>query len=301
MKLPVWWRLLPVLLALSASLPTVQAQGVTTPTLDRIRENGAIYIAYRESSIPFSYMIGDEVVGYSSDICNGVVGAIREKLGLPALKVVQVPTNSFSRILMLMTGSIDLECGSTTNTKIRQQRIGFSVTTFVSGVKVLVRKDSGIERVSDLAGKVVVTTSGTTTERLVKTVLAARNLAAARAKTASKHPESFSMVVSRQADAFVLDEPILAGLLANSPDAGKLKLLEENFGFEPYGIGMRRDDPEFKKLVDDTIVGMMKSGELEKLYNKWFMSPIPPNNVNLQIPMSEMLRELLRNPSDAGI
>lgn len=301
MKLPVWWRLLPVLLALSASLPTVQAQGVTTPTLDRIREHGAIYIAYRESSIPFSYMVGDEVVGYSTDICERIVGAIREKLGIPALKVVQVPTTSFSRILMLMTGSIDLECGSTTNTKIRQQRIGFSVTTFVSGVKTLVRKESGIERINDLAGKVVVTTSGTTTERLVKTLLAARNLPAARAKTASKHPESFAMVVSRQADAFVLDEPLLAGLLANSPDAGQLKLLEENFGFEPYAIGMRRDDPEFKKLVDDTIIGMMKSGELEKLYNKWFMSPIPPNNINLQMPMSEMLRELLRNPSDAGI
>jgi glutamate/aspartate transport system substrate-binding protein len=301
MKLIAWWRLLPVMLALAAALSAAQAQGITTPTLDRIRENGAIYIAHREASIPFSYMIGDEVVGYSADICERIVGAVREKLGMPTLKVVQVPTTSFSRILMLMTGTVDLECGSTTNTKIRQQRIGFSVATFVSGVKALVRKDSGIERNADLSGKVVVTTSGTTTERLVKTVLAARNLPAVRTRTASKHADSFALVASGQADAFVLDEPILAGLLANSPDAGKLKLLEENFGFEPYGIGMRREDPEFKKLVDDTLIGMMKSGEMEKLYNKWFMSPIPPNNVNLQIPMSEMLRELLRNPSDAGI
>jgi glutamate/aspartate transport system substrate-binding protein len=293
--------MLPILFMLSALLPAAQAQGITTPTLDRIRENGAIYIGHREASVPFSYMIGDEVVGYSADICDRIVDAIREKLGMPTLKVVQVPVTSFSRILMLMTGSVDLECGSTTNTKIRQQRIGFSVTTFVSGVKVLVRRDTGVERIADLAGKVVVTTSGTTTERLVRTVLAARNLPATRAKTASKHPESFSMVVSRQADAFVLDEPILAGLLANSPDAGKLKLLEENFGFEPYGIGMRREDPEFKRLVDDTLIGMMKSGELERLYNKWFMSPIPPNNINLKIPMSEMLRDLLRNPNDVGI
>lgn len=301
MKLRAWWRLFPVLLALWASLPAVKAQGITEPTLDRIREHGAIYVGHREASIPFSYMIGDEVVGYSADICERIVGAIREKLGMPTLKVVQVPVTSFSRILMLMTGSIDLECGSTTNTKIRQQRIGFSVTTFVSGVKTLVRKDSGIERIADLAGKVVMTTSGTTTERLVRTVLAARNLPAARSRTASKHTESFAMVASRQADAFVLDEPILAGLLATSPDAGKLKLLEENFGFEPYGIGMRRDDPEFKKLVDDTLVGMMKSGELEKIYNRWFMSPIPPGNVNLQIPMSEMLKDLMRNPNDVGI
>lgn len=296
-----WWRLIPVLLVLSAWLPAAQAQGVTTVTLDRIREHGAIYVGHREASVPFSYMIGDEVVGYSADICAQIVGAIREKLGISTLKVVQVPTTSFSRILMLMTGTIDLECGSTTNTKLRQQRIAFSVTTFVSGVKVLVRKDTGIERIADLAGKVLVTTSGTTTERLVKTVLAARNLPPARTRTASKHLESFAMVASGQADAFVLDEPILAGLLANSPDAGKLKLLEENFGFEPYGIGLRKDDPEFKKLVDDTLIGMMKSGELERLYTKWFMSPIPPDNVNLQIPMSGMLKDLMRNPSDAGI
>jgi len=301
MKLLARSRLFPVLLALWASLPAAQAQGVTAPTLDRIREHGAIYVGHREASIPFSYMIGDEVVGYSADLCDRIVGAIRDKLGIPTLKVVQVPVTSFSRMLMLMTGTIDLECGSTTNTKIRQQRVAFSVTTFVSSVKTLVRKDVGIDRIADLAGKVVVTTSGTTTERLVKTVLAARNLPATRAKTASKHVESFSMVLSRQADAFVLDEPILAGLLANSPDAGKLKLLEDSFGFEPYGIGMRRDDPEFKKLVDDTLVGMMRSGELEKLYAKWFMSPIPPNNVNLQMPMSDMLRDLLRNPSDSGI
>lgn len=301
MKHLAWWRLLPVLFALSASLPAVQAQGVTEATLDRIREHGAIYVGHREASIPFSYMIGDEVVGYSADICEQIVVAVREKLGIPGLKVVQVPTTSFSRILMLMTGSIDLECGSTSNTRIRQQRMAFSVTSFVSSVKALVRKDTGIERIADLASKVVVTTSGTTNERLVRTVLAARNLPATRAKTASKHVESFSMVLSRQADAFVLDESILAVLLANSPDAGTFQLLEENFGFEPYGIGMRRDDPEFKKLVDDTLIGMMKSGEMERLYNKWFMSPIPPNNINLQMPMSEMLRNLLRNPSDIGI
>ncbi len=298
---PVAWRLLSLLLVLSAALPGAQAQNVTEPTLDRIRANGAIYVGHREASIPFSYMVGDEVVGFSTDLCDRVVDAVRAKLGMPNLKVVPVPVTSFSRILMLMTGSVDLECGSTTNTKIRQQRIAFSVTTFVSGVKALVRKDAGIERIADLSGKVVVTTSGTTTERTVRSVLAARKLPAARLRTTGKHVESFAMVTSRQADAFVLDEPILAGLMANSPDAGNLKLLEENFGFEPYGIGMRREDPEFKKLVDDTLVAMMKSGEFERIYNKWFMSPIPPNNHNLQMPMSEMLREQLRNPNDTGI
>jgi glutamate/aspartate transport system substrate-binding protein len=301
MNVIAWWRQLAVLIALSASLSAVQAQGVSGSTLDRIRENGAIYVGHRESSIPFSYLVGDDVVGYSKDLCDRIVVAIRDKLEMPSLKVVHVPVTSFSRILMLMTGTVDLECGSTTNTRIRQQRIAFSVTTFVSGVKTLVRKDTGIGRIDDLAGKVVVTTSGTTTERLVKTVMSARKLPAPRTRTASKHSDSFSMVLARQADAFVLDDAILAGLLSSSPDAGKLKLLEENFGFEPYGIGMRREDPEFKKLVDDTLVGMMKSGELERLYSKWFMSPIPPDNVNLQLPMSEMLRDVLRNPNDNGI
>jgi glutamate/aspartate transport system substrate-binding protein len=295
------WRLFPVLLALAAWLPVVQAQGVTTPTLDRVRANGAIYVGYRESSIPFSYMVGDEVVGYSTELCDRVVDAVRAKLGMPDLKVVRVPVTGFSRVLMLMTGSVDLECGSTTNTKIRQQRMAFSVTTFVSGVKVMVRRDSGIEGIVDLGGKVVVTSSGIATERAVRSALAVRKLPTARIRTTSKHADAFTMVVSRQADAFALDESILLWLMATSPDGGGLKLLEGNVGLEPYAIGLRMGDPDFKKLVDDALAAMMGSGELGRLYEKWFMSPIPPNKVNLRIPMSDMLKEMLRNPSDAGI
>jgi|APLak6261703504_1056268.scaffolds.fasta_scaffold12241_2 glutamate/aspartate transport system substrate-binding protein len=294
------WRLAIALLAALMSVPAVQAQGYSGPTLEKIREYGAIYVGHREASIPFSYFAGDEVVGYSKDICDRIVNAIKEQLDDPTLKVVLVPVTSSSRLLMLMTGVIDLECGSTTNTKIRQQQVAFGVTTFVSGVKAVTRNDVGIDRIADLNGKVVVTTAGTTTERLVKTVLAARN-ASVRPKTARTHPESLSMVVSRQADAFVLDDAMLAGLLADSPDSGKLKMLEENFGFEPYGIALRKGDPEFKRLVDTTLIRMMKDGEIEKLYTKWFMSPIPPKGVNLQIPMSGMLRDLLSNPSDSGI
>lgn len=294
------WRLVLALLAVLVSVPTVRAQAYNTPTLEKIREYGAIYVGHREASIPFSYLAGDEVVGYSKDLCDRIVDAIKGQLDDPTLKVVLVPVTSSSRLLMLMTGVIDLECGSTTNTKIRQQQVAFGVTTFVSGVKAATRKDVGIERIADLNGMVVVTTAGTTTERIVKTVLAARN-ASARPKSARTHLESLSMVVSRQADAFVLDDAILSGLLADSPDGDKLKLLEENFGFEPYGIALRKGDPEFKKLVDATLIRMMKDGELEKLYTKWFMSPIPPKNVNLQIPMSGILKDLLRNPSDSGI
>lgn len=299
MKSTTWWRLALALLALVASAPAVRAQSMTMSTLEKIREYGAIYIGHREASIPFSYMVGDEVVGYSKDLCDRIVEAVKTELDDPRLKVVMVPLTSANRLLMLMTGVIDLECGSTTNTKIRQQLVRFSPTIFVSGVKALVRKDSGIERIGDMNGKVVVTTAGTTTDRIVKTVFAARNFSA-RDKRARTHLESLSMVVSRQADAFVLDDALLSGFLANSSDADKLKLLEENFGFEPYGIGLRKDDPEFEKLVDATLIGMMKSGEVEKIYTKWFMSPIPPKNINLQIPMSDMLRDLLRNPSEEG-
>ena len=295
-----WGRLLCGLCALLLATPAVLAQGVTRPSLDKIREYGAIYVGHREASIPFSYMVGGEAIGYSMDLCDRIVEAVRIRLGDPALKVVRVPVTSSSRLLMLMTGVIDLECGSTTNTKIRQQSVAFGLTSFVSGVKALTRRDTGIERIIDLNGKVVVTTAGTTTERVVRTVLATRN-ASVRAKTGKDHPDSLSMVLSRQADAFVLDDALLAGLLAVSPDAARLKLLEENFGFEPYGIALRKDDPEFKQLVDDSLRAMMKSGELERIYTKWFLSPIPPNNVNLQIPMSNMLRELLANPNDIGI
>lgn len=299
MNVLAMWRLLPLLLALLVSLPAVQAQGVTTPTLDRIREHGAIYVGHRETAIPFSYMIGDDVVGYSMDLCDRIVDAVRAKTATSTLKVVLVPVTSSSRMLMLLTGAIDLECGATTNTRIRQQMVAFGVTTFVSGVKAIVRTDAGIDRLSDLAGKVVATTVGTTTDRLVNSVMTVRGIAI-RAKSAPTQ-EAFSMVLSRQADAFVMDDAILSGLLANSPDRSKLKLLEENFGFEPYGIGLRKDDPDFKKLIDDTLAGMMKSGEMERIYNKWFMSPIPPKNINLQIPMSGLLKELFRSPNDRGI
>ena len=293
------WRI-PVLLALLQSAPAIQAQGVVPPTLEKIREYGAIYVGYREAAVPFSYLVGDEVTGYTKELCDRIVATVRDTLADPTLKVVRVPVTASSRMLMLMTGVIDLECGITTNTKIRQQSVAFGVTTFVSGVKTVTRKDIGIERIVDLNGKVVVTTAGTTTERVVRTVLAGRN-AIVHSKSARTHLESLAMVLSRQADAFVLDDAVLAGLMASSPQADKLKLLDENFGFEPYGIVLRKDDPEFKKLVDDTLVGMMKNGELETLYNKWFLSPIPPKNITLQIPMSGMLKELLRNPNDTGI
>lgn len=291
-------RLLLVLAAAFFSLPA-RAQAITQTTLDKIREYRAVYIGHREVAVPFAYMVGDEPVGYSIDICERIVESIKEAVSDPALRVVKVPVTASSRFLMLQAGTVDLECGSTTNTRIRQQLVAFGLTTFVSGVKAAVRKDSAITGVADMDAKVVVTTAGTTTERVVRSALAPRKITP-RAKSGRNNSESLAMVAASQADVFVADEALLAGLVASSPHGDKVRILADNFGFEPYAIALRKDDPEFKKLVDSSLRAMMASGELEQIYNKWFMSPIPPKGINLNIPMSGLLKELIRNPNDEG-
>lgn len=289
-----------IVLGLLASTQVVRGQSFDKQTLEKIREYGAIYIGHREASVPFSYFAGNQVTGYSMELCDRIIDAIKIEIGDPGLKVVLVPVSSSSRMLFLRIGIIDLECGATTNTKISQQGVAFGVTTFVSGIKAVTRKDAGIERIADLDGKVVVTVGGTSTGRLVQTVLAKRNKSA-QGKSATSSVEAFDMVLSKRADAFVLDDVLLSVFLAASPDRDKLKLLDENFGLEPYGIVLRKDDPKFKKLVDATLIGMMKSGEMEKLYSKWFVSPIPPGNINLRMPISDWIKHLFHNPDDTGI
>jgi glutamate/aspartate transport system substrate-binding protein len=288
-----------LLFLVTALGPAVHAQSVTQSTLDKIRDYRAIYVGVREASVPFSYMVGDEPMGYSIEICDRITDAIKAALNDPALRVVKVPVTSSSRFLMLQAGTVDLECSSTTNTRIRQQLVSFGLTTFVSGVKAAVRRDSQVRRIADLDGKVVVTTSGTNTERTVRSVLNMRKVSGLF-KAGRSHPDSLGMVVSSQADAFVIDDALLAGLIASSAQSDKLRILEENFGYEPYSIAMRRNDPEFKKIIDQALRGMMQSGELERLYTKWFMSPIPPKGINLNLPMSDLLKELIRNPNDEG-
>jgi glutamate/aspartate transport system substrate-binding protein len=277
--------------------------GRTSETLDKINEYGAIYLAHRESSLPFSYMDNDgKVLGYSWDLCMHLTDAIKVRLNRPDLAIVPVPVTSSSRQLIIESGVTDLECGSTTNTEQRQRYVAFSVSTFVVGVKALVKKDSGIRSIKDMRGKTVVTTAGTTSDTYVKTAAAKQGFTV-NFRVGREHAESIHQVLIGQADAMVLDDVLLQGLLLNTPeaDAYKLVVLEENFGTEPYAIMMRRDDPVFKKLVDDTLVGLMKSGELAQLYAKWFTSPIPPKGGNLNLPMSEALKKLIVNPNDKGV
>lgn len=287
----------------AGSAAYAQATGKPSETLAKISEYGAIYLGHREASLPFSYLDSDgKVLGYSWDLCMRLTEAIKIKLNRPDLAIVPVPVTSSSRQLIIESGVIDLECGSTTNTEQRQRYVAFSVSHFVVGIKALVKKDSGIRSIKDMRGKTVVTTAGTTSDTYVKTAAAKQGFTV-NFRVGRDHAESLHQVLIGQADALVLDDILLQGLLLNTPeaDAYKLVVLEDNFGSEPYGIIMRRDDPAFKKLVDDTMIRLMKSGELAQLYAKWFTSPIPPKNSNLNLPMSEALKQLIANPNDKGV
>ena len=279
--------------------PAAFAQMYSTPTLEKIREFKAIYVGYRETGVPFSYVIDGQPAGFSIELCDRIVDAAKRAIGDPTIQVIRVPVSSMLRFMMLQAGVIDLECGSTTNTKIRQQLASFGVTIFVSGVKGAARSDSSISRIKDLDGKAVITLGGTSTENVVRNGLAARKVSAIQS-TVRTYAEALDLVQKGQADVFVTDDALLAGLIASSSAPERFKTLEDNFGFEPYGIGLRKDDPEFKGLVDDTLKGLMASGEFARIYEKWFMSPIPPKGINLKIPMSGLLQELVRNPNDEG-
>jgi glutamate/aspartate transport system substrate-binding protein len=282
---------------------SLNAQEKKSPALEKIRNYGAIYVGYSESAIPFSYADADgKVIGYSVDLCRHIVDAVKARLGLPNLETVLVPTTSGSRQMMIEAGTTDLECASVANTQQRQRFVAFSVTTFAAGVKALVRKDSGIRSIKDMKGKVVVTTSGTTSDTYAR-VVAARQGLSLNYRLGHDHDDSLRQVLSGQADVMVLDDVLLQGLLMNASEAdfSRLVVLEEDFAVEPYGIMFRRNDPEFKKLVDDTLVGLMKSGQFTRLYDRWFASPIPPRGRSLNLPMSNLLKQLIVTPNDKGI
>jgi len=280
-----------------------EAPRASSGTLEKIRANDTIYVGYREAAIPFSYVdAGGQAIGYSWDLCGYLTEAIKSRLARPNLTVVPVPVTVSSRQMMLEAGTIDLECGSTSNTEQRQRYVAFSVTTFVAGVKVVVRKDAGIRALADMKGKVVVSAAGTGSENYVKSAAARQGLALAY-RQGRDHADALRQLLRGEADVLVLDDVVLQGLLMNVPEAERARLvaIDENFGFEPYAIMFRRNDPAFKQLVDETLVGLMRRGELERIYAKWFASPIPPKGSNLQLPMSELLKRLLLTPNDKGV
>lgn len=287
-----------LLMGFSAS--TAQAQDVSG-TLKKIKETGTITIGHRESSIPFSYLDDkQQPIGYAMDLCMKVVDAVKAELKLPALKVTLQPVTSSNRIPLLQNGTIDLECGSTTNSVVRQQQVAFGPSYFVVNVTAAVKKNSGIASIADLNGKTVSTTSGTTSVPLIKGYEKTRNVDV-KEIYGKDHAESFLLLADDRAAAFIMDDILLAGQIANSRSPADYKLLPESLRQEPYGMMLRKDDPQFKALVDKAVGSVMKSGEIEKIYAKWFTSPVPPKGINLNFPMTPAIREAFKNPGDKGV
>lgn len=288
------------LMALAVSSALLAAPAMAD-TLQKIKDTGTITIGHRESSIPFSYLDGNQKpVGYSMDLCNKIVDAVKKELKMPALVTKLTPVTSQTRIPLMTNGTIDLECGSTTNSLERQKQVAFGVTTFVSPVRMVVKADSGIKTLDDLNGKAVATTTGTTSDRYIKQNEKGHNIDVKNVY-GKDHAESFLMVETGRASAFVMDEVLLAGFIANAKNPKDFAIVGPALSTEPYGIMLRKDDPQFKALVDKTLSGLMKSGEINKIYAKWFTSPIPPKNVNLNLPMNAQLQEAIKHPNDKGI
>ena len=288
------------LMALAVSSALLAAPAMAD-TLQKIKDTGTITIGHRESSIPFSYLDGNQKpVGYSMDLCNKIVEEVKKELKMPALVTKLTPVTSQTRIPLMTNGTIDLECGSTTNSLERQKQVAFGVTTFVSPVRMVVKADSGIKTLDDLNGKAVATTTGTTSDRYIKQNEKGHNIDVKNVY-GKDHAESFLMVETGRASAFVMDEVLLAGLIANAKNPKDFAIVGPALSTEPYGIMLRKDDPQFKALVDKTLSGLMKSGEINKIYAKWFTSAIPPKNVNLNLPMNAQLQEAIKHPTDKGI
>ena len=285
------------LLALALSAPAlVMAQ--TPSTLDKVKQAGAITLAYRESSIPFSYLDDKaQPVGFGHEICLKIVDEVKKVTGRADLKVQLQAVTSANRIPLLQNGTIDIECGSTTNNSERGKQVQFATNYFYTGTKFLVKAGSPVKSLDDLKGKTVVSTTGTTNFKILRNLNEEKKLGI-DLLGAKDHAESALMVETGRAVAFGMDDILLYGLRASSLNPTSLAVVGEAIQVEPYAIMLRRDDPSFKKLVDDTLAGLMKSGEFAKLYTKWFQSPIPPKGINLNAPMSQELIDNMKALSD---
>lgn len=285
-----------------ASVVAVQpALAQEAGTLKKITETKTLVIGFRESSVPFSYLDNNQKpIGYSMDICMKAVEAIKAKLKMPDLKVELQPVTSANRIPLLQNGTIDMECGSTTNSVKRQEQVSFANTTFVTNVKIVTMKNSGIKALADLDGQPIATTSGTTSVQLIKQNEKGTNVNF-KEVYGKDHAESFLLLSTGRAKAFVMDDILIAGLIANSPNPGDYVFLPEVLRTEPYGVMLRKDDKAFKAVVDESVNGLIKSGEIRKMYAKWFQSPIPPKNANLNFPISPELEAAFAKPNDKGV
>lgn len=269
-----------------------------TGTLKKIKESGSITLGHRESSIPFSYYDDkQQVIGYSHELMLKAVDAIKQELKQPNLKVKLMPITSANRITLVQNGTVDLECGSTTNNTERQKQVAFSTSIFVVGTKLMAKKDAGIKDFPDLAGKNVVTTAGTTSERLLRKMNEDKKMNM-NIISAKDHGESFLTLETGRAAAFMMDDALLYGEIAKAKKPADWIVTGKAQSKEAYGCMMRKDDPAFKKVVDGALTKAMVSGDAAKIYAKWFEAPIPPKGLNLSMPLSDEIKELYKNPND---
>ena len=267
-------------------------------TLKKIEERGKFSLGYRESSIPFSYVAGaGKPVGMAQDISQAIVNEVRRQSGKKVFEVEYVAVTSANRIPLLQNGTIDIECGSTTNNTSRGKDVAFAINHFYTGTRLLAKKNSSIKNYADLKGKPVASTSGTTNAMVLRKHNQANQLDMS-VMLAKDHADAMLLVESERATAFAMDDILLYGLIASAKNPADWHVVGDALQVEPYACMLRKDDPKFKALVDKVIGGMMKSGEFERLYTKWFLSPIPPNNTNLQVPMSPELRQNVKALSD---
>lgn len=284
---------------MTAVLLTLGVTGTASAqTLKKVTDNNKITVAYRESSIPFSYLIGQsKAVGFSVDLTDAIVDDVRKATKKPSLEVAYLSVTSQNRIPLLMNGSIDLECGSTTNNITRAKDVAFAINIFYTGTRLLTKTSSGVQNYADLASKTVASTTGTTNALVIRKYNADKNLDM-KILLGKDHDDSLLLVEGDRALAFAMDDILLFGLRANSKNPNTLHVVGDSLQVEPYACMMRKDDPEFKALVDGAITRLMKSGEFNKMYAKWFESPIAPKGVNLNLPMSQQLKDNILALSD---
>ncbi|AMO78545.1 glutamate/aspartate ABC transporter substrate-binding protein [Pseudomonas citronellolis] len=270
-----------------------------TGTLKKIKDSGTIVLGHRDASIPFSYLADDprQPVGYSHDLQLKVVEAVKQELGMPDLKVRYNLVTSQTRIPLVQNGTVDIECGSTTNNLERQKQVDFSLGIFEVGTRLLTRKTSGINDFADLKGKNVVTTAGTTSERLLKSMNAEKKMGM-NIISAKDHGESFLMLESGRAVAFMMDDALLYGEMAKARKPDDWAVVGTPQSYEIYGCMVRKGDEGFKKVVDKAIADTFASGQINDIYAKWFTQPVPPKGLNLEFPMSDTLKKLIASPTD---
>ena len=293
-------RIFRMLMVLAAASLASAGPALAQDTLKKIKDSGTITIGHRDASIPFSYYDDkQQVVGYAMDLCMKIVDAVKADLKMPKIDVKYQLVTSANRIPLMANGTIDLECGSTTNNLERQKQVWFTMTDFVTANRWVAKKSSNIKSLADLKGKTIVSTSGTTNIKQITEINAAQNLGM-NIVAANGHPEAFQMVETGRAVAFVMDDILLYSLVSQSRSPADYAISSEALSVEPYGIMVRKDDAAFKKVADAAMSNVFKSGQINAIYDKWFLKPIPPKGINLNVPMSNQFKVLLTHPTDSG-